>query len=120
MRNAISAHYAKIGRRGGLASTPAKRAAARHNALKRWHRQPSPGILPLRALRDGMWYLGEGRNGAAGLWDARAECFWTVALNDFANPATFPAEPQRQVRLKREDYCSGQKGTFKPTTCLEA
>ncbi len=118
MRNAISAHYAKIGRRGGLASTPAKRAAARRNALKRWRRKPDAGILPLQRLRDGMWYLGRGRNAAAGLWDARAKCFWTVALNDFANPAIFPAEPLRQVRLKREDYFSRQSGTFKPIARL--
>jgi hypothetical protein len=120
MRNAISAHYAKIGRRGGLASTPAKSAAARRNALKRWRGQSAAGILPLHALRDGMWYCGHGRNGSAGLWDARAGCFWTVALDDFANPATFPAEPLRQVRLKREDYFSRQNGTFKPTACLGA
>jgi hypothetical protein len=119
MRNVISAHYARIGRRGGLASTPAKRLAARRNALKRWQRHPDNGILPLQALRDGMWYVGHGRNGGAGLWDARAKCFWTVALNDFANPATFPAEPQRHVRLKREDYFSRQNGTFKPTARLE-
>ena len=118
MRNVISAHYSKIGRRGGLVSTPAKRAAARRNALKRWRPQSDAGILPLHVLRDGIWYLGSGRNGDAGLWDARAECFWTVVLNDFANPATFPAEPQRQVRLKREDYFSRQNGTFKPTARL--
>jgi hypothetical protein len=120
MRNSISAHYARIGRRGGLASSPAKRAAARRNALKRWRGKPDPGILPLQVLRDGMWYLGHGRNSAAGLWDARAECFWTVTMNDFANPATFPAQPQRQIRLKREDYFSSKNGTFKPTTCLGA
>jgi hypothetical protein len=120
MRDAISAHFAKIGRRGGLASTPAKRAAARRNALKRWGRQPVAAILPLQALRDGMWYLGHGRNSVAGLWDARARCFWTVALNDFSNPATYPAKPKRQVRLKREDYFSQQNGTFKPIARLAA
>jgi hypothetical protein len=120
MRNAIAAHYAKIGRRGGLATTPAKRAAARRNALKRWRRQTPADVLPMQELRDGVWYLGSGRNGIAGLWDARAECFWTVALNDFANPATYPAKSQRQVRLKREDYFSRQNGTFKPKSSLGA
>ena len=61
-----------------------------------------------------------GRNAAAGVWDARAKCFWTVALNDFANPAAFPAEPRRQVRLKREDYFSRLSGTFKPIARLGA
>lgn len=119
MQKVISKHYAKIGRRGGLASSPAKRAAARRNALKRWHRKPADGILPMESLRDGTWYRGRGRNAAAGLWDARAGCFWTIALNDFANPATFPAEPRRQVRLKREDYFSNQSGTFKPLAPVE-
>jgi hypothetical protein len=118
MRNAVSAHYAKIGRRGGLAATPAKRAAARRNGLKRWRRKPNEEILPLNRLRDGMWYRGHGRNAAAGLWDARAKCFWTVAVNDFANPAEFPAQPRRQVRLKREDYFSNYSGTFKPIARL--
>ena len=119
MRNEISAHCAEIGRRGGLASSPAKRAAARRNALKRWRRKPDAGIFPLNLLRDGKWYLGRGRNGAAGLWDARSQCFWTVALNDFADPATFPAAPRRQVRLKREDYFSRQSGTFKPIAIMK-
>jgi hypothetical protein len=120
MRNAISVHYATIGRRGGLASTPAKRLAARRNALKRWRHKPDAGILPLHLLQDGRWYLGHGRNGAVGLWDARAKCFWTVTLNDFANPSAFPAEPHRQVRLKREDYFSSQSGAFKPTAPVGA
>jgi len=118
MRNAISAHCAEIGRRGGLASSPAKRAAARRNAFKRWRRKPDAAILPLNRLRDGRWYIGRGRNADAGLWDARAKCFWTVAVNDFADPATFPAEPQREVRLKREDYFSTGSGTFKPIAIL--
>lgn len=120
MENVISAHCAKIGRRGGSASSPAKRAAARLNALKRWRGQSSAGILPKDFLRDGVWYRGRGRNAVAGLWDARAGCFWTVVLNDFADPATYPAEPRRQVRLKREDYFSRQKGTFKPMAPLTA
>ena len=118
MRNAISVHCARIGRRGGMASTPAKRLAARRNALQRWRRGPDAGILPLKTLRDGIWYLGRGRNAAAGLWDARAQCFWTVALNDFADPATFPAGAHREVRLKREGYFSLASGTFKPTARL--
>lgn len=119
MRNVISAHYAKIGRRGGSATSPAKRAAARLNALKRWRRKPAAGILPLEVLRDGVWYRGHGRNSTAGLWDARAGCFWTVVLNDFADPATFPAASRRQVRLKREDYYSSSSGTFRPAAVLE-
>jgi hypothetical protein len=118
--NAISAHFAKIGRRGGSASSPAKRAAARLNALKRWGRKSDARILPLEFLRDGVWYRGRGRNATAGLWDARARCFWTIALNDFADPATFPAQPRRQVRLKREDYFTRQSGTFKPLAPLGA
>lgn len=118
MQNVISAHYAKIGRLGGRASTPAKRAAARRNVLKRWRRKAAPIFLPINKLRDGKWYLGLGRNATAGLWDGRAKCFWTIALNDFANPATFPADPIRQVRLKREDYYSGQAGTFRPISRL--
>jgi hypothetical protein len=39
-------------------------------------------------------------------------------VNDFADPAKFPAEPLRQVRLKREDYSSKAGGTFKPTGTL--
>ncbi len=120
MRNAIAAHYAKIGRLGGSASSPAKRLAARLNALRRWRRKLASDVLPMDFLRDGVWYRGRGRNAPAGLWDARAGCFWTIALNDFADPATFPAEPRRQVRLKREDYFSRRTGTFKPLAPLRA
>lgn len=120
MRTTFSAHLAQIGRRGGSVSSPAKRAAARLNALKRWGRKSDAGILPLNGLRDGVWYRGCGRNGIAGLWDARAGCFWTIALNDFADPATFPDEPRRQVRLKREDYFAHRSGTFKPVAALGA
>ncbi len=118
MRNAISSHYARIGRRGGQVSTPAKRAAARRNALKRWGHGPKQAALPVEALRDGRWYRGQGRNATVGLWDARARCFWTIAVNDFADPAKFPAEPLRRVRLKREDYCSNAGGTFRPIGTL--
>ena len=111
MRNAISAYHAKIGRRGGTASTPAKRAAARLNALKRWHPKAG-GLLPLDSLKDGTWYRGQGRNATVGLWDGQGQCFWTVAMNDFADPATFPIHPRRQVRLKREDYFSIHRGEF--------
>ena len=120
MRNAISSHYARIGRRGGRASTPAKRAAARQNALNRWGREPEKAVLPMEALHDGAWYRGQGRNATVGLWDARARCFWTIAVNDFADPAKFPAEPLRQVRLKREDYFSKASGTFRPTPTLDS
>ena len=72
-------------------------------------------MLPVGTLRDATWYRGLGRSAAVGLWDARARCFWTIAVNDFADPAQFPAKPLRQVRLKREDYFSNAGGTFKPT-----
>lgn len=118
MRDVISKHYARIGRRGGRASTPAKRAAARQNALKRWGRSPAEAILPVEALRDGAWYRGLGRNATVGLWDARAHCFWTVAVNDFPDPAKFPSAPLRQVRLKREDYFSATSGSFRPVAAV--
>ena len=114
----ISSHYAKIGRTGGRASTPAKRAAARRNALKRWGRVPGESVLPVKTLRDATWYRGLGRNATVGLWDARAHCFWTISLNDFADPAKFPAEPLRQVRLKREDYFSETNGSFRPAATV--
>lgn len=118
MRDVIAAHYSKIGRRGGRASTPAKKVAARLNALKRWRRKSDPGVLPQELLRDGTWYRGRGRNSIVGLWDSRARCFWTIAVNDFADPASFPAKSRRQVRLKREDYFSRESGTFKPSALL--
>ena len=114
----ISRHYARIGRSGGRASTPAKRAAARQNALKRWGRVPSRPVLPVETLRDGTWYRGLGRNGKVGLWDARARCFWTIAVNDFPDPARFPSEPLRQVRLKREDYFLKAGGSFRPAAAV--
>jgi hypothetical protein len=118
MRKVIASHYARIGQRGGQASSPAKRAAARRNAQKRWGRAAEEPVLPLDALRDRTWYRGQGRNAMVGLWDSRASCFWTIAVNDFADPAKFPAEPLRQVRLKREDYSSKAGGTFRPTGTL--
>ena len=118
MQNTILTHYAKIGRRGGLASTPAKREAARRNALKRWGRRLEDQITPLNLLRDGTWYHGQGRNSQVGLWDAHARCFWTITLNDFADPANFPVKARRQVRLKREDYFTDYDGTFKPLSPL--
>ncbi|MEI7733592.1 MAG: hypothetical protein WCO56_28750 [Verrucomicrobiota bacterium] len=119
MKSVIASHYARIGRLGGAVSSPAKRLAARKNALKRWHGTPRVEILPADLLRDGVWYRGTGRNASVGVWDATAHCFWTVAINDFADPATFPASPHRQVRLKREDYHSPQHGTFKPVAPLD-
>ena len=114
VRNVISAHYAKIGRRGGLASTSAKRAAARINALKRWRPKRQRAILPLQMLQDRAWYRGRGRNSNLGLWDSRAGCFWTIAMSDFADPVNFPNKSRRKIRLKREDYFEKDKGTFKP------
>ena len=75
-------------------------------------------VLAVEVLRDGTWYRGSGRNARVGLWDARAHCFWTIALNDFADPAKFPAQPLRQVRLKREDYFSESSGSFRPATAI--
>jgi hypothetical protein len=118
MRKAISTYYARIGHKGGRASTPAKRAAAQRNALKRWGRKPEEHVLTVESLRDGAWYRGQGRNATVALWDACAHCFWTIAVNDFADPAKFPAEPLRQVRLKREDYFSDVNGTFRPSRAL--
>lgn len=118
MKTLLSRHYARIGRRGGRASTLAKREAARRNARKRWGRPFEEAVLPVQALRDGTWYGGQGRTAPIGLWDARARCFWTIALNDFADPSRFPADPMRQVRLKREDYFSETSGTFRPTRTL--
>lgn len=114
MRNVISAHYAKIGLRGGRASTPAKRLAARLNGLRRWRRTRNVNVLAVDVLRDGVWYRGRGRNSNLGLWDGRSKCFWTIAINDFADPANFPVKSRRSVRLKREDYFSTRSGTFKP------
>ena len=120
MGDTIRAHYSKIGRRGGKASTPAKAASARLNALKRWHPKTNTRVLPEDRLVDGVWYRGHGRNSAVGLWDSRARCFWTIAVSDFADPAKFPAISRRKVRLKREDYFSEQSGTFKPSEVLLA
>ncbi len=118
MRKVISSHYARIGRIGGRASTPAKRVAARQNALKRWGRFPAESVLPVETLRDGTWYRGLGRNAAVGLWDARGHCFWTIVLSDFAEPTKFPAQPLRQVRLKQEDYFSESSGSFRPAAAV--
>ena len=119
MPSQISRYYARIGRRGGKASTPAKRAAARLNALKRWGHRTEDPVIPLEVLRDAQWYCGVGRNAPVGLWDARARCFWTIAVNDFADPARFPGESVRQVRLKREDYSDTRTGSFKPLAAIE-
>ena len=116
MSTSISSHFAKIGRRGGLASTPAKREAARRNALKRWGKTDQ--VIPVKSLQDGEWYWGRGRNSSIGIWDNRAVCFWVIAFNDFANPASFPSIGRRQVRLKREDYIGNKNGTFAPIRTL--
>jgi hypothetical protein len=115
----ISQYHARIGRRGGLVSSPAKRAAARRNALKRWGRKPQPEPIPLRRLRDGEWYLGQGRNSSVGLWDKQAQCFWTIAVNDFPDPASFPGGSRRQVRLKQVNYRTPEAGSFAPISVLK-
>ena len=119
MGKLVSRHYARIGQPDGGVNSPAKRPRGRQNALKCWGRKPEKAVLPVEALRDGAWYRGHGRNATVGLWDARAQCFWTVAVNDFADPAKFPAEPLRQVRLKREEYFLRTSGTFKPLERVE-
>jgi hypothetical protein len=115
----LSTYAARIGRRGGQVSTPAKRLAARRNACKRWGRPFEPEAIPARKLRDGTWYCGQGRNSSIGLWDAQAGCFWTIAVNDFADARQFPKGFRRQVRLKQESYWTPEGGSFKPFTALK-
>jgi hypothetical protein len=115
----ISNYHARIGRRGGRVSSPAKTAAAQRNALKRWGRKHLPSLIPAAQLRDGRWYLGQGRNSSVGLWDKQAQCFWTIAVNDFADPASFPNGSQRQVRLKQETYWTAIAGSFKPISPIK-
>jgi hypothetical protein len=114
-----SEYLARIGRRGGKASTPAKREAARRNACKRWGKTIDPRPIPLTRLHDGTWYRGRGRNSSVGLWDRKAGCFWTVAMNDFADPIQFPKGSRRQVRLKQENYRTMDAGTFVPLAPLK-
>jgi|SRR6266404_3970257 len=109
----ISDHLAAIGRRGGKVSSVAKREAARRNIRKRWGHVAS-NELPVAALEDRHWYFGKGRSGSFGLWDARAKCFWTIAINDFADPALYPEGGERQIRLKQEAHYQTPGGTFRP------
>ncbi len=108
----ISAYHARIGRSGGRKTSPAKRAAARAAANKRWGRT-SEATLPSTDLTDGAWYSGEGRNARMGLWDARNQCFWVVCVNDWVDPLHYPEPAQRHVRLKREGHVD-DGGTFVP------
>jgi hypothetical protein len=119
MKPDISEYHAQIGRRGGLVSSAAKGAAARRNALKRWGRKPEPQAIPRHRLRDGVWYLGQGRSSSIGLWDQQAKCFWTIVVNDFPDPAAFPKGSGRQVRLKQEDYWTPEAGSFMPISPLK-
>lgn len=118
MKTQVSEHYARIGRRGGKATSEAKRLANRRNALSRWGRKSEEAVIPMAELKDGQWYRGLGRNASLGRWDETARCFWVVVFNDFADPACFPANSTRQVRLKQEDYFTPVSGTFKPTSSL--
>ena len=107
----ISAYHSRIGRRGGLKSSPAKRASARAAAQKRWGLE---AVLPIDTLADGRWYSGKGRNAQIGLWDARGRCFWVVSVNDWMDPLRYPEPGSRSVRLKRERHFDGG-GTFSPS-----
>lgn len=109
----ISAYHARIGRRGGRKTSPAKAAAARAAANKRWGRDPAVK-LPTEVLADGLWYSGEGRNARMGLWDARRRCFWVVSMSDHVDPLHYPEPGERTVRLKREGHVD-DGGTFRPS-----
>jgi hypothetical protein len=108
----ISAYHARIGRSGGRRSSPAKTAAARAAANKRWGREPDIK-LPVEALADGRWYSGAGRNSDMGLWDARRGCFWVVSVSDQVDPLRYPEPGERSVRLKREGHVD-HGGSFHP------
>jgi hypothetical protein len=108
----ISSYQATIGRIGGSKSSPAKRAAAKAAALKRWGRGTLL-VLEINDLTDGTWYSGKGRNTDMGLWDSKGRCFWVACIVDQMDPMTFPEPGARTVRLKRERHVS-EGGTFQP------
>ncbi len=109
----ISAYHARIGRRGGRKTSPAKAAAARAAANKRWGRDLAV-TLPAKTLADGRWYSGAGRNAGMGMWDARRWCFWVVSVSDRVDPLCYPEPGERTVRLKREGHVD-DGGTFRPS-----
>jgi len=111
-KGVISAYQARIGRRGGLKSSPAKTAAARAAAYKRWGRTDEAS-LDIETLTDGRWYAGKGRNAHIGLWDERGHCFWVVSVSDAVDPLRYPEPGARSVRLKRERHFA-EGGTFRP------
>lgn len=108
----ISAYHARIGSMGGRRSSPAKTAAARAAANKRWGRESGMN-LPIAALTDGRWYSGAGRNSNMGLWDARRGCFWVVSVSEQVDPMRYPDPGERTVRLKREGHVD-HGGSFRP------
>jgi hypothetical protein len=108
----ISSYQAAIGRVGGSKSSPAKKAAARAAAFKRWGRETAT-LLPIDDLTDGTWYSGKGRNADMGLWDARNRCFWVTCIVDHVDPMAYPLPGSRAVRMKRERH-TDDKGTFQP------
>ncbi len=114
MNSQLSERLAELGRKGGKVSSEAKRAAAKRNALKRWGNLGKASPIPAEQLKDRQWYFGKGRSGPFGLWDSAAECFWTIALNEFSNPAAFPNGGIRQARLKKELHLNSKGGTFEP------
>lgn len=110
--NKITAHYARIGRKGGRAKSPAKRHAARLAALARWGDSGTASI-PAEELKDRRWYGGRGRNADIGLWDERNKTFWVTCINDFISPVDYPRPGPRSVRLKGEKHYE-DGGTFRP------
>lgn len=115
-KNIIADHQARIGRLGGMKSSPAKRASARAAAMKRWGHDIEPE-LAMEDLEDGKWYFGKGRNAEVGMWDERSRCFWLVAVSDGVDPERYPEPGSRSVRLKREKHHAGG-GTFHPRKIL--
>lgn len=108
----ITAHYARIGRKGGRAKSPAKSHAARLAALARWGDSGTASI-PASELKDRQWYGGKGRNADLALWDARNKTFWVTCINDFISPLDYPRPGTRSVRLKGEKHYD-DGGTFRP------
>lgn len=110
---------ARNGRKGGKARTAAKSLAARQNILLRWHKPDQDGVIPLTALIDGAWYLGEGRSASVAFWDGYRKTFHTVSANSWFDPATYPEITGRTVRLKQERHVASG-GTFAPREILSA